>query len=306
MGVVALYHGNCNDGWCSAYILKRKFPEAKIISVLYGTKADPYIERATGNDVYILDFCFEFDAMKEIVEKANKVTIIDHHEGASAIIESLRLLEAPNLNIVFEHKNESGASLTYKSLYPGEQIPWWVEYTAANDIGNWNILPDQHLHMSYISSFKKNEEDWDEMIREYEADQKKALDQCVGISRVYALRVEEIAKSGTLIDFEGITTVAAACSPKAMASGVANAIAGVYGLGIAYVIMDKDGVPSMEISLRSRKNSGIDCIKLAQKYGGSGHQQAAGIPISVYEGLCLLNIIDGNIQKLCGSNRGQH
>lgn len=295
MGVIVYYHYNCNDGWCAAYILKKKFPEAELVSVYYDTDDSIYIEKAKNKLVYIVDYCFSVGTTKAICEVAVNVVVADHHKGAADKIYDIIALGCNNIKVIFDDSNEwSGASLAFREAFPNEEEPWWVSYTAANDTGRWFALPELFTHMSYMTSFRREELEWDRMIELYDSNREKALSQGEACSRSYNIDIEEIVKAGTLIEFEGITTVAASCAPKGKATGVANKIASVYGLGIAYTIMNKNGAPSIEISLRARKDSDINCITLAEKYGGSGHQKAAGIPTSLYNGLRLLGLIHEN------------
>ena len=50
---LVLYHANCPDGFCCAWIARKKFgPELDLVPAQYGD--DP--PNVVGRDVYILDF----------------------------------------------------------------------------------------------------------------------------------------------------------------------------------------------------------------------------------------------------------
>src|SRR5262245_26642726 len=73
-----LYHANCADGFCAAWVAWKRFGEdAKYIPVHYGQRP-PKME--PGAEVYLLDFSYKPSVLTDICQTANMVTVIDHHK----------------------------------------------------------------------------------------------------------------------------------------------------------------------------------------------------------------------------------
>ena len=116
MSTVCIYHKNCFDGICAAWVVSKKFPEAKLIPAQYNDKnfetnllQDCY-ENANINDNYIIvDFSLPRDLMILIANKAKSIIVLDHHKTAE---ENCKGLDFCNFDM-----NESGASLAWKYFF---------------------------------------------------------------------------------------------------------------------------------------------------------------------------------------------
>lgn len=115
-----VYHKNCNDGAMAAAIFKTysTIPIGEYVAANY--QEDINLDKYAGKDVYLLDFSFTPRVMKEVLEVADSVTVIDHHKDP---VESLKLFQeanpniTENLNLEYCDISISGAEATWKYFF---------------------------------------------------------------------------------------------------------------------------------------------------------------------------------------------
>src|SRR6478735_6580187 len=124
---LCIYHGNCADGFTSAWVVKKIHPNTDFHAGFY-RESPPDV---TGKIVYIVDFSYERNVMEEIVSKAFKVIHIDHHDTA---IRAMADFESAKFEKFYSPENtESGAMLTWKYFYPGIEVPDIIKHVDDRD-----------------------------------------------------------------------------------------------------------------------------------------------------------------------------
>ena len=90
MRTVIVYHAGCWDGFCAAWVLRWKYPNAEFHAAHYGTEPPD----VTGARVVIADFSYKRDVLRGMCQQALHVTLLDHHLTAQAellpVIEELK------------------------------------------------------------------------------------------------------------------------------------------------------------------------------------------------------------------------
>lgn len=135
--IIVGYHGSCVDGITAAAIFKMFAPallfknkqiQIVTIDIQYGdsyTKLIPVHPEKC--ELFLLDFSFGVDDIKELCKVFKKVTIWDHHEAAekkiNAGLEEIEKLK--NFNSVFD-MNKCGASLTLFNLVHSVELKDYV------------------------------------------------------------------------------------------------------------------------------------------------------------------------------------
>ena len=101
-------HKSCPDGFCAAFIARKKYPNAEMLPLNHG---DPLpLEQVRGKDVLILDFSWKRREDNEAVADAAKsIRILDHHKTSLAACEGLPY-------VTFD-MNRSGAGLAWDYLF---------------------------------------------------------------------------------------------------------------------------------------------------------------------------------------------
>ncbi len=119
----------CADGLTSAWVAKRKFPEAILKGAIYQHEPSLPTYCQPGDKIYILDFSFDGEVLKELSDRGVEVRLIDHHKSAFNRITSFE-------SQMFRYKFEigrAGCELTWETFFPNEPLPEFLKYVGAND-----------------------------------------------------------------------------------------------------------------------------------------------------------------------------
>jgi uncharacterized protein len=261
---LVLYHANCFDGFCAAWIARRVLMDVELVPVSYGRMLSVDV---TDRLVYILDFSYPRDLLMNMIERARFTTVRDHHKTAQA---ELAGLAHPKADILFD-MGKSGARLTWEKWYPAVPAPWLVEYTEDRDLWRWN-LPHSREVNTYLRSWPLEFNLWDELNRvEIGTD---AWDEFVAAGATIRRTEQNIVADHIHyaqeynLDGYGILVVNA----TVLQSEIAGRLAVDRPFGACYVDT-LDG--RRQWSLRSAPD-GVDVSLIAKAHGGGGHKHAAG------------------------------
>lgn len=263
-GIVIVHHGECKDGFGGAWAAWKKFGEkAHYISYRHGDvpKTD-----FSGADVYFIDLCYPLPEL-QLVKKANRrIVIIDHHKSNADKIafadESLYKME------------HSGSVLAWMYFHPKTAIPKLLTFIEDTDLGNWK-LPHTKEAFAYISAHPYNFKEWSRLAKTFDNAtlRKKAFSEGkLLLAREHGI-VEEIAADAEMVEFEGYKCLAANSPMLVTAIGTELA----RRMPPISIVWSKRG-GHHRVSLRSVGE--VDVAKIAQKYGGGGHKNAAGFTVS--------------------------
>lgn len=127
---MVIYHGNCTDGFASAfsawYYLSKKYPEREVI--YYPAKIGEAPPDVSGKNVIICDYSYKYDVLMSMLSKAKNLLILDHHKTSQA-----DLLHFPEQNKIFR-MDHSGAYLTWAYFFNEVHVPKLILYVEDNDI----------------------------------------------------------------------------------------------------------------------------------------------------------------------------
>ena len=255
---LVLYHGQCRDGFCAAWVAHRALGKIEDVAVQYGTPAPDVRDR----DVYMLDFSYPREIMLSMIAVAKSLLVLDHHKTAAAALDGLP-------GVVFD-VGRSGAGITWDHFFPGQPRPWLVNYVEDRDL--WaHKLPRTDAINAFVSALLFNFATWD-----HEA--MKSADDAVlfgeWIERKTMQYVIEVSKNAIRWNFEG-HNVPLVNIPQVDISEVLSCLAANEPMAVGWW-QRADG--KIAYSLRSRE-SGVDVAVIAGKYGGGGHTHAAGFQV---------------------------
>lgn len=253
MKTVVLYHANCPDGFCSAWLARKVLHDAEFVPVRHG---EPPPE-VSGADVFILDFSYTRPVLLEMRKQAASLCVIDHHKTAA---EDLAELDFCIFNLA-----KSGARITQETLKL--EPHWLVDYTEDQDLWRWR-LPKSKEIAAAIASYPKEFDAWDELAMR---DPMEVAKEGQAIVRYKDQLVAEAVAGAIEIDFEGHRVLVTNCPSQDLVSEVAGELAKgrAFG-GCWYAYKGKTAW-----SLRSTAE-GIDVSEIAKRHGGGGHRNAAG------------------------------
>lgn len=262
MKPLVLYHGpHCADGFCSAWVAWRHFGDsADYVPINYGdTPPD-----VTGREVYILDFSFKRPVMTELIRAAKRLTCLDHHRTAQAELEGLDGGAAyPYIHFDMD---KSGARLAWEFFFPGQTVPWPVDFVQDRDLWKWK-LPQSKEVSAALASYPKTFQQWEN----FAACPNGAFAvEGAAILRYQAQLVETAVANAVETTIAGHSVLCT--NATTLMSEIGERLAQGRPFGATFFVNSRGG---RVYSLRSREG-GIDVSEVAKTMGGGGHRNAAG------------------------------
>ncbi len=269
-----IYHANCNDGFCCAYLIHKKYnlPIENFVPMNYAGTLDQ-TGWEEGEEVWIVDF--SFPNMKDYINKY-KVTWIDHHITAKEQYDSIEASTFPLdrcPTCVFDI-NHSAAWLVNKFLGNDDNI--LVNYVQDRDLWQWKLFNSREIS-EYISIQPKTLEPetfkaWDRL----ETDLQHRMDKVKLVGYYLTLAIDRKIEEAVKHAQSGFFTVPGFGTFKigivnstVYFSEIAGQLAEDNDFGICWWFDGK-----YQYSLRSKGN--MDVSKVAKAFGGGGHKNAAG------------------------------
>lgn len=265
--LLILYHANCADGFCAAWVAQRKFGDrADYLPVNYGQEP-PVV---AGCNVYILDFSYKRPVMEAMRKSALTLVVLDHHKTAQAELEGFGQTgpyEETNVCCVFD-MNKSGGRLAWEYFFPGMPSPWLVDYTEDRDLWRWN-LPESRAVSAALASLPATFKDWNILHAEHHS-LARLMQEGKAILRYQSQQIESQCQNAVEIEMDGhkVLTVNATM----LISEITGKLAEGRPFGTSYFLR---GDGKKVWSLRSR-GDGVDVSEIAKRRGGGGHRNAAG------------------------------
>lgn len=259
---IAFYHADCIDGSASAAILKKKYP----VIQLYPVKHDgtlPEID-VTGAILFIVDFSFKTEVMKNFKIQAKEVYWYDHHKTALPIQKEL------GWGII--NLEESGASLTWKQEFPTLPLPPVIAYVKDKDLWQWKLPHSREMSLllkEYEDIHEPAKQAWQHLLHFSQQDCEALLSSAQVLAKSLKRRLKEASQKGFEVNFEGHKTFALNWSQESSEMGEYIYQELKYPVALMFYYSGKSWV----FSLRSQT---VDVSELAQKYGGGGHPGASG------------------------------
>ena len=258
--MLVIYHRNCIDGFCCAYLLKTVFSDAIFYGYNYGDDL-PDISLFEDHDVILADVSFPRDALEIRHAVAKSFIVLDHHKTAE---ENLRGLPYCRFDMT-----KCGAELVWDYLSPGTEPSVLVKYVGDGDLWKF-LLPYSRQIRAVLQATPHDFSLWallDHDIRN------KFQDLVTGgtwIERWTSKIVAEANKKAEPIELFGRLGGIVNFSCKSLVSEVAGTIAETRDFGICWWKENDMYYYSM------RARNGQDISSIAKALGGGGHKQAAG------------------------------
>lgn len=301
-----LYHNNCPDGWCAAYICKKRYPTAALMGLNHGLKEEDLeslFSFCEDKDVLMVDYSLR---TRESNDRLNLVAksfrILDHHKTAQAVLAGADYatfdMTRSGAGLAFDyllgkdsdyHKGVSAYNPEGLTGVPPLERPWWVSYTEDQDLWNW-VLPDSQEINAFLVVQERSEERWDVIASQISQDDARLNGKGVrSYIEYYTRSVVAEAQEGMLF-FGGINHRAAVVNiPYAGVSEAGNALC-KDGYPISLLWFERrDG--QTQFSLRG--DGSVDVSAIAKSFGGGGHHNAAGFQLSLTEGRNLVDTVLG-------------
>ena len=266
MNVHVITHAGCVDGFTSAYLLWKVFPEATFHAGVHDT---PPPTGLSGH-VIIADFSYSAEELRELAAAVERVTVLDHHAGPYEELSELGDL----IEYVFD-SNRCGASLVWQWLHPETAIPTLVQYVEDRDLWR-NLLPHTAEISAHMQATPFTFEAWDEAWELFNDDFNAVVQSGKGCLRMARKTVVSQAALAVPVCIDGVWTLAAPC-PYSIGTEVAGLLA-EQNPDLPFTCYFIDGPNGRKYGLRTRRDD-FDVSAIAKRFGGSGHKQAAGFSL---------------------------
>jgi len=288
--ILIAYHGHCLDGFTAAWVARKELIEScgytpeeiDTLEMVYG-KLVELEQRAEDYDtVYILDFSIPVPLLTQIAEVA-EVYVMDHHKTAMEMYAQEDLLYWQGFigkaHVTID-MTECGASLTYQSMVTtiGE-LPVLLKYVKDHDLWEHEYIDTPSVN-KYLRTLPKSFARWN--ILETQLEDSKLENNIIisgeGMQAYHDMIVSHLVAEATEVTIGGITGLAVNCSPQ-FTNEVGHLLgkqSGTYGATWQQVGSE------VKWSLRSDRNTEgtTDVSALCKKFGGGGHENAAGFTLS--------------------------
>jgi len=288
---IVLYHGNCWDGFCAAWLLHRAFHDGEFIPVQYGQEP-PEVANDKNRPLFVVDFSYPRDVMFRLgAMRPGGLVVLDHHKTAQAALdglsEEMTCNNCGSCEVVFD-VNKSGSRLTWEWIWDnvygkkyrditcmttGKKLnrnsaPWLVDYTEDRDLWRWS-LPRSREITTGLRSHPLDFKVWDGFDQSADSLADLAHDG-KAILRSESVIIENHVRHAREIEMDGHKILAV--NATVLFSDIAGELAKGRPFGAAY--FDR-GDGKRQWSLRST-DAGVDVSEIAKAHGGGGHRNAAG------------------------------
>jgi uncharacterized protein len=265
MTTLILYHGNCTDGFCSAWMAWKMFGDSVHYQAVHHGRPPP--EGLEGKRVYLLDFCYGQEDMLNMIECVDSLTVLDHRVSAAKDMAKLAERTYPkHVQFVFDMER-SGAGLARDHFQPGMSY-WLVDYIQDRDLWKF-VLPMSEEVNAYIHTLLFTFEEF-EMVEKTVSPENAAIIGS-GALRYKHRYVEAMVNNAMKVTFAGYKDIPLVNVTRMGASEILNKLAVRAKFAVGW---HQRGDGLIEFSLRSVGDFNVS--ELAQKYGGGGHAKAAG------------------------------
>lgn len=303
--ITVLYHKNCIDGLVAALNFYALYKEQGILDnviffpVQYSDGLPPK-ELLENRFVVVLDFSFSYANTLEIIAQCENFLMLDHHQSAidnlfqESMFPTAYVKHSPpgsrrftmvndKAHIVID-KDKSGATLAYDAVSATitnvyTRIALGYISTRTEDRDNWKFefYDSKALH-EYLSSLLSD------VSRVYDAifnTEKTPMEELQSGIEWGNVRVEfraALAKSyaakAVIVPFMGYDVPVVNVS-----SDFASIVGDFLGKENPFAVMYVVTADKVLVSLRSNTEKGVNVKYIAAKFGGGGHDNAAGFSI---------------------------
>lgn len=270
---MVIYHGGCADGFCAAWLFHKEYPDAEYLPAVYGDEA-PDVTRKI---VYIVDFSYPRDVLLRMYDQAELLVVLDHHKTAQADLEGLAFckfdMEKSGGRLAWEYLCDQFTD--FWSQWPDRAMPpWLVNYTEDRDLWRWE-LPDSRAINANLRSYPMDFETWDKFSG-HDIDLFAMAGESILRDQALTVRAKVEQSHVVTVPTETEWPRWRVANATTLISETAGELAKETMVGCCWFELP-DG--ARVYSLRTCPESCVDCSRIAKRFGGGGHQGAAGFKL---------------------------
>lgn len=261
--IIVVYHNNCLDGFSGAWCAWKKF--GSDAGYIGASRDQEPIMPIGADEVYYIDFTYPAAITAQIVRQNKKVVILDHHISEQAAVALAH-------DSIFDNAR-CGAVIAWQYFHPNAEIPELLKHVQDNDLFTLRLSMNREI-VAALSIEPYDFLRYSELADALQTDEGREHFCAVGATLVRAEEhaVQRLLACAEPVVFEGYETLAVNTIMHYSQTAAAMYLTLGYPCGIAWSYRQNGMI---HVSLRSDGNR-VNCAELAQKYGGGGHEGAAG------------------------------
>jgi len=274
---VCIYHAGCPDGFGAAWAAWRAWgDDAKYVARGH----EDLLRPADYEDALLVfaDIAPPAGSWRALGEQVAKLVVLDHHVSARDRFEAdpslARDLAALGHTVHFDLEH-SGAVLAWQHFHPEARLPELLAYVEDQDLWRW-ALPDTRVVNAAIGSYPRSFEAWERLAERPSAE---LAQEGAAIVRTHKLDVERALHAAHPLSVGRHRVEAVNAREQRAWIGHDLATRARYGTPCGVVYRLTGG--HVDVSIYSVGD--FDVAKLAARFGGGGHRNAAGFSVSLEE-----------------------
>lgn len=266
---LCIYHNNCLDGFGAAWAVRHALGNGVEFYKGIHQQQPPEIK---GRDVLLVDFSYKKAVLENMLKTAASITILDHHISAEKDLSGL--LTSGKINGLFD-MNKSGAMLAWQWFNPEQQPPKLIEYIQDRDLWLFKLAGTREINAA-LSSYPYDFKVWDKLMASNNDELNALKRDGKAIERKLQKDIKQLIASGVRRMVIGGYDVPVLNAPSAYISDAGHILSANEPFAACYW----DHANGRSFSLRSSED-GINVADVAKKYGGGGHEKAAGFTVQI-------------------------
>ena len=278
---IVCYHKNCPDGIGGLWVANH-YQEIPIHYPLPAGE-NPEIDQLEEKRILFVDVCPQVHFILSTIHTAKKITILDHHKTSKEMVDTIVRENIPNLEVVFDMER-SGARIAWDYFFPASPCPFFIQYIEDKDLWKWklefsqeiNFALQDHLNLKEFTCFFQQEKtSFQTLLKEGEALKEKNDEKIKLIS-------SQAIKGSFHCDEQTYHVMIVENADRSLTSDVGNYLCESYPeIDFAVITFQKPEYYS--VSLRGIKGKCPDLSKIAEHYGGGGHESSSGMRVTDLE-----------------------
>lgn len=277
---VVIFHARCPDGFGAAFAAW----------LALGERADYYPRNygdlppeVPGKQVYILDFCFEPQVMREIDASAASLTLLDHHRTS---LEKMARFQCRCGQVHFD-LTKSGARLAWEHFHPTKEVPELIRLIEDRDLWRWRY-PETADYLAALDAMPLNFALWQDILQMDASARNRFIERGQAMNVKFRALSMQTAERALPLEINGVAGLMVNASEQ-FNSSVGELLAqksGTFG-----AVWWQRSATTISVSLRSIAPFEVE--PLARAFGGGGHPQAAGIVLPIGR---IVDLVSGRLQ----------
>jgi oligoribonuclease NrnB/cAMP/cGMP phosphodiesterase (DHH superfamily) len=290
MSILCIHHGNCADGFGSAWAVRKFFKErgenVEFFAGIYGAPPPD----VAGRTVIMTDFSYKRPVIDQMAAAADSLLILDHHKTAAEDLAGLPIARGtwdahvgylgapacPPVGVLFD-MNRSGAGLTWDFFFPDRVRPTMIDHIEDRDLWRFKMPGTRELAAT-IFSHPYDFSVWDWLVDDcdFHESRERLIAEGAAIERKHFKDIDELLAVTQRRMVIGGHDVPVANLPYIFSSDAGHKMA----QGEKFAACYSDTPDGRTFSLRSAAD-GLDVSEIAKTYGGGGHAKAAGFRVPI-------------------------